>query len=248
MASARINRRRILQGVAGGLAVPALGTALAPARRASAQAVELEFWTARQRPGRQQDHYRSGRGLQQDHRPGEGDPRQHPHQAGHRRRLCPVHDGNDLLRLPRRGDDLRLLPRRLLGRQRLHPAARRVRGGGGHQGGRFLPHRLDDDQLRRPHLGPAAGVRLQPVLVEHGHPRRRAAEDHRRARHAGPGVHHVRRRRQSDAGRASSRGSTERRHLRMVRNGPCGAGSCYDPDARKWTINTPENRSIWTGS
>lgn len=45
MVSARFNRRRILQGVAGGLAVPALGTALTPARRAAAQAVELEFWT-----------------------------------------------------------------------------------------------------------------------------------------------------------------------------------------------------------
>ena len=115
MASTRFDRRTFLQRAAvGAAALPAMG-ALTSARGAAAraaQAVELEFWTPGQRPGRQQDHHRPGRGLQQHRWPGARDPRQHPHQAGYRRRLHPVHDGDDLLRLPGRGDDLRLLPRR----------------------------------------------------------------------------------------------------------------------------------------
>src|SRR5262245_46780014 len=46
MASARLNRRRLLQGVAAStMALPAMGTGTKPVRTASAQAVELEFWT-----------------------------------------------------------------------------------------------------------------------------------------------------------------------------------------------------------
>lgn len=46
MTSARLNRRRLLQGIAASsLALPAMGTGTSPVRTASAQAVELEFWT-----------------------------------------------------------------------------------------------------------------------------------------------------------------------------------------------------------
>jgi len=46
MAPARLNRRRLLQGAAASsVALPAMGTGIRPVRTASAQAVELEFWT-----------------------------------------------------------------------------------------------------------------------------------------------------------------------------------------------------------
>src|SRR5215204_3148035 len=46
MASARFNRRTLLQQAAvGAAALPAMGSSLAPQRAAAAQAVELEFWT-----------------------------------------------------------------------------------------------------------------------------------------------------------------------------------------------------------
>jgi ABC-type glycerol-3-phosphate transport system substrate-binding protein len=46
MTPARLNRRRLLQGVAASsVALPAMGTGFKPVRTASAQAVELEFWT-----------------------------------------------------------------------------------------------------------------------------------------------------------------------------------------------------------
>src|SRR3954471_10363625 len=46
MSSTRLNRRRLLQGVAASsFALPAMGTGTSPVRTAAAQAVELEFWT-----------------------------------------------------------------------------------------------------------------------------------------------------------------------------------------------------------
>src|SRR3954452_4328006 len=46
MTPARLNRRRLLQGVAASsVALPAMGTGIKPVRTASAQGVELEFWT-----------------------------------------------------------------------------------------------------------------------------------------------------------------------------------------------------------
>ena len=199
MASTRFDRRRLLQGAAGGLAIPALGTTLAP-RRAAAQAVELEFWTPANDPVGSKiitdlaEGFNSTVGQEQG-----------------------IHVNTRIKPAP--GDDYtqyttamtssgspdvvmtyHLLPGDLLGRQRLHPAARRVRDGGGNQGGGLLPDRLGHDQLCRSHLGPAAGVRLSSALVEQGDPRRRATQDHRRARCHGQGVHDLRRRRQPDAG------------------------------------------------
>ena len=146
MASTRIDRRTLLQQAAvGGAALPAMG-ALTSARSAAApaaQAVELEFWTPADDPVGSEiitdlaEGFNSTIGQEKGiHvntriKPVTGDD------------YVAVHDGDDLVRLARRGDDLRLLPGRLLGGQRLHPAARRVRGGGGDQGGGLLPDRLD---------------------------------------------------------------------------------------------------------
>ncbi len=155
------------------------------------------------RPGRQRDHHRPGRRA--------STPPSAQEQGIHvNARIKPVtgddyiavHDGDDLVRLARRGDDLHLLSRSSPGRPTASSSrSTSTRQAAGIKEEDFFPIAWDDDQLRRPHLGTAAGVRLQSALVEQGDPRRRATEDHRRARRPGRGVHDVRRRRQPDPGR-----------------------------------------------
>ena len=83
MTSARLNRRRLLQGVAAStVALPAMGTGVKPVRTASAQAVELEFWTPANDPVGSKIITDLAEGFNSTVGQEQGHPRQHPHQTG----------------------------------------------------------------------------------------------------------------------------------------------------------------------